>query len=73
MFFGSVGLAAGALSAGNDALKQKTGTIEIEFNDKNWIVTQFDLQNSDSKDFFQLLLELIKIKHPPQKKDKAPF
>jgi hypothetical protein len=73
MFFGNVGLAAGALAAGNDVLKQKSGTIGIEFKDKNWIVTKFDLRNSDSKDFFKLLLELIKTKHPPKKKDKAPF
>jgi hypothetical protein len=37
MFFGNVGLAAGALAAGNDVLKQKSGTIGIEFKDKNWI------------------------------------
>ena len=73
IFFGNVGLAAGALSAGNDSLKQKTGIIGIEFNDKNWIVTKFNLQNSDSKDFFKLLIELIKIKHPSKKKDKVPF
>ena len=73
MFFGNVGLAAGALATGNDVLKQKSGTIGIEFKDKNWIVTKFDLRNSDSKDFFRLLLELIKTKHPPKKKDKAPF
>ena len=72
LFLGGVGLAAGALSAGNDALKKKSGTIGIEFKDKKWIVTKFDLRNGDSKDFFTLLLNLVKTK-PVKKKKKAPF
>ena len=72
LFLGGVGLAAGALSAGNDALKKKSGTIGIEFKDKKWIVTKFDLRNNDSKDFFTLLLDLVK-KKPIKKKKKAPF
>ena len=73
LFLGNIGLAAGALSAGNDVLKQKSGTIGIEFKDKKWIITQFDLRNSDSKNFFKFLLNLIEVKKPPKKNKKAPF
>ena len=55
-----------------EVISLKSGTIGIEFKDKKWIVTKFDLRNGDSKDFFTLLLNLVKTK-PVKKKKKAPF
>lgn len=55
-----------------EVISLKSGTIGIEFKDKKWITTKFDLRNRYDKIFFRLLLDLVKTK-PVKKKKKAPF
>ena len=55
-----------------EVISLKSGTIGIEFKDKKWITTKFDLRNRYDKIFFRLLLDLVKAK-PVKNKKKAPF
>ena len=69
LFLGPVGLAAGALSAGNNSLKEKKASFGIEFSDGNWLVVEFDLQESRDVNFMSELLNTDQL----EKKSEKPF